>query len=154
RAKSHRDRRRTPARQELDFGRANGTIRAPSPFPASSLETGPSPQPRFRPPSRRVEDMANTTRQKAPRLIGDYVVIERIATSDLATVYKGRDPATGEVVAIKVATPAIAANPVLVKRFTQEFAMIKGLKHPHLIRALRFGHHADAPYMALEFVDG
>jgi serine/threonine protein kinase len=98
--------------------------------------------------------MANSTRQKAPRLIGNCEVLERLATTELATVYKGLDPATGELVAIKVATPAIRDNPVLVKRFSQEFTMIKELKHPHLIRALRFGDHAGAPYMVLEYVDG
>jgi eukaryotic-like serine/threonine-protein kinase len=98
--------------------------------------------------------MAQSTRQKAPRLIGNCEVLERLATTELATVYKGRDPETGELVAIKIATPAICGNPVLVKRFSQEFTMIKELKHPHLIRALRFGYHDDAPFMVLEYVDG
>src|SRR5262249_30917425 len=67
---------------------------------------------------------------------------------------KGRDPATGEHVAVKVASPLTAGKPLLLKRFRQEFTIIKGLNHPHLIRALSFGTHADAPYMVLEYVDG
>jgi serine/threonine protein kinase len=98
--------------------------------------------------------MANSARQKAPRVIGDYEVLEQLAATDLAAVYKGRDPSTGDLVAIKVAMPAICASTVLVKRFSQEFTIIKELNHPHLIRALRFGHHAGAPFMALEYVDG
>jgi serine/threonine protein kinase len=95
-----------------------------------------------------------TTCEKPPRCIGEYQVLELLGATDLTSVYKGLNPATGEQVAIKVASPLTASKPVLLKRFSQEFTMIKGLKHPHLIRALGFGNHDLVPYMVLEYVDG
>jgi serine/threonine protein kinase len=98
--------------------------------------------------------MAAFTREKTPSSVGRYEILERLAATELSAVYKGRDPATGEHVAVKLASPATAGKPLLLKRFRQEFTIIKGLSHPHLIRALAFGTHADAPYMVLEYVDG
>jgi serine/threonine protein kinase len=100
------------------------------------------------------EAMPNQTRESGLRSIGNYRVLECLATTDLTSVYKGFDPATRQPVAIKVASDATKNKPVLLRRFNQEFMMIKGLSHPNLVRALRFGYHGDFPYMALEYVDG
>src|SRR5262249_23664208 len=88
------------------------------------------------------------------RSIGMYRVLECLATTELTSVYKGLDPATCQHVAIKVASATTKKKHILLKRFNQEFTMIKGLTHPNLVRALRFGYHGDLPYMVLEYVDG
>ena len=45
----------------------------------------------------------------------------RVPDDEEPTVYRGRDRSTGQMVAIKVVWPTMARNPVLLKRFEQEF---------------------------------
>jgi hypothetical protein len=85
---------------------------------------------------------------------GSYEVLEKIGSGGMATVYKGRDPATGEVVAIKVLGAAAAANPILVERFKQEYRAASTLSHPHLVRALDHGVENGDHYLVLEFIHG
>ncbi len=89
-----------------------------------------------------------------PRLtrIGDYEVLEPLAEAELSTTYKARHTATGDVVAVKLASPRVVQDRVLTKRFSQEYTLMRGLDHPHLVRALHFGHEGKQPYIVLEYV--
>ena len=98
--------------------------------------------------------MVRRVQEQLPATVGGYEVLARLAETELSTAYKGRDPATGEVVFIKLAGSVILGEPVLLARFEQEFTITRELDHPHLVRALRFGHEGETPYMVLEFVDG
>ena len=62
--------------------------------------------------------------------------------------------ATGEIVAIKVIPPTTAKNPVLLKRFEQEFRAAAALDHPNIVRALDFCGTGPTPFLVMEFVDG
>jgi serine/threonine protein kinase len=48
----------------------------------------------------------------------------------------------------------MAGNPVLVKRFEQEFHAASRLDHPNIVRALAFGETGGVPYLVMEFVEG
>jgi serine/threonine protein kinase len=98
--------------------------------------------------------MVRRAQQQLPATIGGYRVLGRLAVSEMATTFKGRHPSTGEVVAIKVAGPAVLDDPGLLARFGQEYTVTRGLDHPHLVRALRYGQVGETPYMVLEYVDG
>jgi serine/threonine protein kinase len=98
--------------------------------------------------------MAGKLAQAVPGTIGGYEVLERLATTEMGSVYKALDAATGDLVAVKVAGPAVTGNPVLRRRFEQEFKVTRGLYHPHLVRALCSGRNGDRPFMVLEYVDG
>jgi serine/threonine protein kinase len=98
--------------------------------------------------------MAVTAATSPLRVIGEYEVVQRLAHSDLSSIYKARHPATGRVVAAKVPGPEVVGNPVLLKRFEQEFTVASSLRHPHLVRALQFGRDGETPYILMEFVDG
>jgi serine/threonine protein kinase len=92
--------------------------------------------------------------KSAPVFVGGYEVVERVATTEMGAVFRGRHPTTGEVVAVKMASRAVVANPVLVRRFDQEYTVIRNFDHPHIVRAFRFGHEDGTPFMILEYVDG
>jgi serine/threonine protein kinase len=94
-----------------------------------------------------------TTTSQFPKT-GDYEILSKIADGGMGSVYKGRNRATGQIVAIKVVTPEVAANPVLVERFKQEYRAARGLIHPHIVRALDFGFDDGTLYMIMEYVDG
>jgi eukaryotic-like serine/threonine-protein kinase len=58
---------------------------------------------------------------RPPTVMGAYEVLEAIGKGATGTVYRARNPETGQVVAIKAMTSEAASHPILVKRFEQEF---------------------------------
>jgi serine/threonine protein kinase len=72
----------------------------------------------------------------------------------MGTVFRARRRVTGQVVALKVMTTETASNPVLLKRFQQEFAAASRLRYPHIVQGLDFGVEAGRPYLVMEFVEG
>jgi serine/threonine protein kinase len=72
----------------------------------------------------------------------------------MGAVYKARHPRTGELVAIKVLPPATARNPVLLKRFEQEYRAAAAIDHPNVVRAVDFCGAGPAPFLVMEYVDG
>ena len=98
--------------------------------------------------------MPTDARAVAPHKIGDYAVLTKIAEGGMGAVYKARHVVTGEIVAIKVLPPATAKNPVLLKRFEQEYKVAAALDHPHVVRAIEFCGVGSAPFLVMEYVDG
>ncbi len=88
-----------------------------------------------------------------PKLIGAYEVIHKIAEGGMGAVYKARHPGTGELVAIKVVPAETAKNPLLVKRFEQEFRAASLIDHPNVVKAIEYGG-GPSPFLVMEFVDG
>jgi eukaryotic-like serine/threonine-protein kinase len=86
--------------------------------------------------------------------VGNYDLLEKIAEGGMGAVYRGRNRLTGETVAVKVMPAHVAANPVLLKRFEQEFRAASRLDHPNIVRALDFGDTGSCPYLVMEFVEG
>src|SRR5438874_4897805 len=92
---------------------------------------------------------------KAPmQSVGNYDLLEKIAEGGMGAIYRGRHRATGQVVAIKVMPPHMAANAVLLKRFEQEFRAASRLDHPNIVRALDYGDNGSTPYLVMELVEG
>jgi serine/threonine protein kinase len=98
--------------------------------------------------------MALDTSKPVLQTIGRYDLFEKIAEGGMGTVYKALDKSSGQVVAIKVVPPQVAKNPVLMKRFEQEYTVANSLVHPNIVRALDFGAHNGSPYLVMEYVDG
>src|SRR5437868_425679 len=98
--------------------------------------------------------MPTDARAASPQQIGDYDVLAKIAEGGMGAVYKARNRITGEMVAIKVLPPATAKNPILLKRFEQEYKVAAALDHPHIVRAIQFCGVGSAPFLVMEYVDG
>jgi len=86
--------------------------------------------------------------------LGNYDLLEKVAEGGMGTVYRARRRDNDATVAIKVMPPHMAGNPVLVKRFEQEFNAASRLDHPNIVRALDFGETGGVPYLVMEFVEG
>ncbi len=86
--------------------------------------------------------------------MGPYEILEIVGKGGMATVYRGRRRETGQVVAIKVMEPRFASNPILVKRFEQEYAAAARLRHPNIIQVWDFGQENGRPYLVMELIDG
>ncbi len=98
--------------------------------------------------------MALDTSKPVVQTVGNYDLLEKIAEGGMGTVYKGRQRTSGQVVAVKVVPPHMTNNPVLLKRFEQEFRAASMLDHPNVVRALDYGTVGASPYLVMEFVDG
>ena len=90
----------------------------------------------------------------APPQLGNYDIVSKIADGGMGTVFKAKHRTTGEVVAIKVIAPTTTKNPILLKRFKQEFDAAKQLDHPNVVRAIDFCGTGPNPFLVMEYVDG
>lgn len=86
--------------------------------------------------------------------IGQYDLVEKIAEGGMGTVYRGRNHVTGEIVAVKVVPQHLLSNPVVLKRFEQEYNVARAIDHPNIVKALDFGREGDTRYLVMEYVDG
>jgi serine/threonine protein kinase len=98
--------------------------------------------------------MALDTSRPVLQSIGNYDLIEKVAEGGMGSVYRAKHRETGQVVAIKIMPPHMAGNPVLLKRFEQEFRAASLLDHPNIVRALDYADTGSAPYLVMEFVEG
>ena len=96
----------------------------------------------------------STNLKGLPRPWGDYELLAKVAEGGMGIVYKARSSRTGLVVAIKVMREKSRMNPVMLKRFEQEFRTASSVEHPNLVRALDFGDDQGVPYLVMEFVEG
>jgi eukaryotic-like serine/threonine-protein kinase len=88
------------------------------------------------------------------RVVGNYALLSKIADGGMGSVYRARNTATSDIVAIKIVPASMAANQVLLKRFEQEFKAASTLDHPNIVRALDFGYNQGSPYLVMEYVEG
>src|SRR5947209_17525117 len=72
----------------------------------------------------------------------------------MGAVYRGRNRTTGLVVAVKVIPAETARNPLLLKRFEQEFKAATLIDHPNVVKALDYCGTGPTPFLVMEFVDG
>jgi serine/threonine protein kinase len=86
--------------------------------------------------------------------IGDYEILEKIAEGGMGAVYKARHQVTGDLVAIKVLPPTTYRNPILLRRFEQEYRAAAAIDHPNVVRAIDFCANGPAPFLVMEYVDG
>jgi serine/threonine protein kinase len=86
--------------------------------------------------------------------VGTYDLLEKIADGGMGSVFKARERSTGQIVAVKIVPEQVAANPVLLKRFEQEFRASSVLDHPNIVKALDFGTEGSRPYLVMEMVEG
>ena len=62
-----------------------------------------------------------------------YVIEERISSGGMGEIWRGRDLAADEPVAIKVLHERFAADPTELTRFVRERTILTGLRHPNLV---------------------
>jgi len=85
---------------------------------------------------------------------GRYQVMHKLGVGITGAVYLASDEATGELVAIKYASPKTAADAGLLKRFDQEIELLKKLNHRHLVKHIAHGYENARPYLVMEYIAG
>src|SRR5262245_18464633 len=96
----------------------------------------------------------DSSKAPPPQAGGNYELLEKIAEGGMWAIYRGRHRETGQVVAVKIMPAHMASNPVLLKRFEQEFREASRLDSPNIVRALDYGEAGDTPCLVMEYVEG
>src|SRR5579884_1810973 len=98
---------------------------------------------------------SESTDKRGRRLqIGQYLVIRHLATGGMGAVYRAQHAETGRIVALKVLSPDLASNPVMLARFRREAGHALKVKHEHIVELYEWGQANGVYFLALEFVDG
>jgi len=88
-------------------------------------------------------------------LAGKYRVEELVSEGGMGAVYRGTHILMDKTVALKVLHPALAADNVIVARFSREARAASRISHPHAISVTDFGESEDGiVFLVMEFLHG
>src|SRR5829696_6405016 len=71
-------------------------------------------------------------------LAARYELLEEAGRGGMGVVYKARDRETGEIVALKILKPEIAADRVAAERFINEVRLSRRITHKNVCRVYEF----------------
>jgi serine/threonine protein kinase len=86
--------------------------------------------------------------------LGKYEIVSELGRGGMGVVYKARDPLINRLVALKTLTGNLIERPDLLERFLQEARSAGTLQHPNIVIIYELGEEHDAPYIAMEYIDG
>jgi serine/threonine-protein kinase len=89
----------------------------------------------------------------APRVIGAYRLLDRVASGGSSTVWRARGP-DGGIVAVKLLDPAASGTPSERRRFLRGFSVAARLDHPGIARLIEAGEQDGCMFVVEEFIDG
>ncbi len=103
-----------------------------------------------------ISDLARQAHEGDPslRAIRSYVLGDEIGHGGMGAVYLARHERTGELAAIKLMLPSVAASDRAVALFEREIRNTMALQHRHVVRLLDHGFARGAFFMVLEYCDG
>ena len=87
-------------------------------------------------------------------VLGDFELLEEQGRGAMGIVYRARQRSLDRPVALKVLLPALAADPLALKRFAREIEALARCDHAHLVKILFSGNEGDRHYYAMELVEG
>src|SRR5690242_1159761 len=91
----------------------------------------------------------------APRIIGNrYELLDLIDQGGMGKVYRGRDRATGQTIAIKELKSDFSADHQLIARFAREADTLRKLDHPNIVKVLATVNEGDQHYIVMDFIGG
>lgn len=88
------------------------------------------------------------------RVIGPFLVDEKLGAGGMGAVYRAMHIDTGRSVALKVLSARVSTSRRAVARFAREIEILKTLKHPNIVRCFGGGRHETDAYLAMELVSG
>jgi hypothetical protein len=88
-------------------------------------------------------------------LRGKYQILEKIGSGGMATVYRARHLAFGEIRAIKVVSGRLAEDPTFLRRFRAEAVVARKLQHPNAVGVDDLDATEDGrPFIVMEHFEG
>jgi serine/threonine protein kinase len=86
--------------------------------------------------------------------LGPYRIEGILGQGGMGAVYRAFDSRLGRKVAIKILSPALAADPERLRRFEQEAWAAGTLDHPNVLTIYDVGTHDDTSYLVSELLEG
>jgi TolB-like protein/tetratricopeptide (TPR) repeat protein len=83
-----------------------------------------------------------------------YEILGELGRGGMGIVYKARDRETGEVMALKILKPEIAADLGIIERFKNELRLAHRITHHNVARLYEFHRAGDTVYLSMEYVKG
>jgi serine/threonine-protein kinase len=88
-------------------------------------------------------------------LAGRFMILSRIGSGSMGSVYRARQAAVGRDVALKIVRRDRAYDPETKARFEREARAVSRLTSPHTVTAFDFGEAEDGSwFLALEMLEG
>ncbi|MHC4251801.1 MAG: protein kinase domain-containing protein, partial [Planctomycetota bacterium] len=89
------------------------------------------------------------------RLVAGYEVVSKLGQGGFGVVYKAKQAATGQFVALKILPPSLASED-LIARFQRESETVRDLDHDNIVSCVEFGYDPKRKchFCALELVEG
>jgi serine/threonine protein kinase len=87
-------------------------------------------------------------------LIGNYIVLDKIASGGMGLVLKARHRQIERIVALKLLPPSFSRDRAAVKRFRREAAAVAKFRHPNIVAAIDAGETHGLLFLVMEFVAG
>src|SRR6185369_6147054 len=79
---------------------------------------------------------------------------EQIGAGGMGVVYRARYVGNDRKVALKLLPQHVATNPALAARFEREMAILKDLRHPHIVHCFGGTCEGDQWFYAMQLVEG
>ncbi len=85
-----------------------------------------------------------------------YEILKLLGSGGMGAVFLAREPALRRLVAVKVLSPYLAAEPRARARFEREARAAAALSHPNVVRVYAVGETAKSrlPYIIMQYVEG
>jgi hypothetical protein len=112
-----------------------------------------------KPPAGRNADLLGALFEDPPETdrvpsLGDYELIEEVASGGMGVVWRARQLSLGRIVAVKTIRSAHLARPADVARFQGEARAAAALRHPGIVTVHDIGAEDGQHYFVMELVEG
>ena len=88
------------------------------------------------------------------RKLGPFIVDKELGSGAMGSVYRAQHEKTGQIVAIKLISAALAGNEQALARFQREVSILKQLDHPNITKYYGSGRWHKTPFYIMEFIEG
>lgn len=92
--------------------------------------------------------------KSARRRLGPFTLGRKLGTGGMGVVYQAVYDQDSQDYAVKVLSPGIVQNPQVVARFEREMAILKRMRHPHIVRYFGGGKSGGRRFFAMEYMPG
>jgi serine/threonine protein kinase len=87
------------------------------------------------------------------RRLGQYVLVRKIGSGGMSSVFKALEEGTENAVAIKVLPPGLDDEENFKARFEREARILMRLRHPHIVPILDFGEEDGVFYIVMPLME-
>ena len=102
-------------------------------------------------------DASGSNYPHADELVGRFPnleILHLVGHGGMGAVYLARQTTLDRMVALKVLSPRLGADPQFTERFTREAKTLAKLSHPNIVTVFDYGIADDINYLVMEYVDG